>query len=379
MQVQILLLAWADVTPISATHESSMPRPEQDVIQPIPAYLLHHVPMPTRQIALRLLAAGLILTYTYFVPGALNFGTWQVFLTGTILLVAVQSLLGMWLGMRGYAQPAVLSLLLLDLFGVGALWLNDPARTWPSLGLYPLLIILQTLLLQGRWRYVFYALSSAVLLGCAAVRALALGLHPDFSEISSLGIACYSLLPLLILARHQQQLRERSARITGEDALTGLGNRWTFYESARYLLPYHQRNLTPMIVMYAEIEVLAQQRSQHSRAVLDIVAKKFATLLEQRLRASDVATRYDRLSFALLLADTSSAEAEKIAFEVQQEFNLWAKQTSYPAFAHFGIAPVPPRPVALDQILLNINAALSRAQQSRKGVSGAVFADPEHR
>ncbi len=359
--------------------EPSMSRPEQDVIQPIPAYLLHHLPMPAWQMALRLLTATLILAYTYFVQGALNLGTWQVFLTGTILLVAVQSLLGMWLSMRGYALPAVFTLLLLDLFGAGAVWLNDPAAAWPSLGLYPILLVLQTLLLPSRWRHAFYALSTATLLGAAALRTYALGLHADFSVISSLGITLCSLLPLLILARHHQQLRERSARITGEDALTGLGNRWTFYESARYLLPYHQRNLTPMIVMYAEIEVLAQQRSQQSRAVLDIVAKKFATLLEQRLRASDVATRYDRLSFAMLLADTSSGEAEKIAFEVQQEFNLWAKQTSYPAFAHFGIAPVPPRPVALDQILLNINAALSRAQQSRKGVSGAVFADPEHR
>ncbi len=354
-----------------------MPRSQQDSIQPIPSFLLQQVPMPRLQLLIRSLIFALALSYAYCIPGRLNLGSWQVFLTGAILLASGEALISMWLILRGYARPAVIALLLLDLSGVDALWLNDPASTWPSAGLLAAVLLLQTLLLTGRWRPLAYAFTLLDLTGIALIRHYELALPLHFSQVAAVLALALATLPLLILMRHLQDLREKTARITAEDALTGLGNRWTFYESARYLLPYHQRNLTPMMVMYAEIEVLAQNRTQHSPAVLDIVAKKFASLLETRLRSSDIATRYDRLSFALLLADTHSAAAEKIAFDVQQAFNLWAKQSSYPAFVHFGIAPVPPRPVALDQILINIHAAIARARQSRKGVSGAVFADPE--
>jgi predicted signal transduction protein with EAL and GGDEF domain len=82
-------------------------------------------------------------------------------------------------------------------------------------------------------------------------------------------------------------------------------------------------------------------------------------------------------SFAFLLVDTTTKDAETIAFDLQQSFNNWARQKELAAYAHIGMAVIPHRPIAMDQVLISINAALYRARQYKKGVSGAVFADPE--
>ena len=109
----------------------------------------------------------------------------------------------------------------------------------------------------------------------------------------------------------------------------------------------------------------------------EFLLKQFATIADQRLRAGDIATHYGGNEFAFLLVDTSTKDAEVIAADLQAEFERLAKQKDLPAHAHIGLSIVPHRPVALDQILININSALYRAKQYKKGVSGAVFADPE--
>ncbi len=354
-----------------------MSRLPQNAIQPLAPDLLQPILLPWAQAILRAIAILAALGYAYAVPQALTLTTYALFLLGGTIFMACSAMLGLWTILRG-GQAIVTGLLLIsDLTGWLTLLLNDPSNAAPSLALWPVVMMLQAMILPWRWWRWSLGLSLTGATAILALRQFWLHIPLNFTGQSLLLMDIMSAAPIAIFSYYLGLMHERTARITEPDPLTGLGNRWTFYEAAKYLLPYHQRNLTPMMVLYAEVEILSQQKKQTSSMVVDLVVKQFASILDRRLRASDVASRYSRCSFALLLADISSREAEKIAFEVQQEFHQWAKNKNYPAFAHLGLAVVPVRPIALDQILININAALFRAKQYKRGVSGAVFADPE--
>lgn len=354
-----------------------MPRPIQNTISPIAPEILAKVHMPLIQTGTRIACAILALAYAYFVPHVLLLTYFSWFTLGVVIYVALQGILGIVHSFYGASPVTQYLVSLLDLAGYLCLLINDPATLPPTLVFLPGMLMLTALIQPLNSFLVFYGaalLATALEMGA---RAVFLGIPTTFQvvSVSALLLAVSGVVVLVTL--NLDKLRLRSALVTEADELTGLGNRWTFYEAAKYLIPYHQRNLTPMVIMYAEVEIAANHRKQLSRPVVDLVVKQFASIIDQRVRASDIAVRYDRAAFALLMADTSSKDAEAIAFDLQQSFNQWAKQKDFPAYAHIGLAVVPIRPIALDQILININAALFRAKQYKKGVSGAVFADPE--
>lgn len=212
---------------------------------------------------------------------------------------------------------------------------------------------------------------------CSIIRQSLVDGGYDLAFFSQAALLAGIAIALFITSTYLEHLRKRAARVTETDPLTGLGNRWTFYEAAKYLLPYHQRNLTPMVVMYADIEVTSHKGKKPAKGVNQYLLKQFASIVDQRLRSSDIAVHYGGNEFAFLLVDTTTKDAETIAFDLQQNFNNWARQKELAAYAHIGMAVVPHRPIAMDQVLISINAALYRARQYKKGVSGAVFADPE--
>lgn len=348
-----------------------------DNISPLAPEQFQELHFPKSQLALRLGVALLVLSYAWLVPAKLVMVNYLVFLIGVIVYVGVQSLLGLVTILNRPPPMLLNAITAVDLLAATAAVLNDPAP------LPPLLLLGVAALMLAAIQHRFQAYTVILATGLTAL-LLALFVRQEFLDHAwdiVLGAQVLLLLAVsatgLILTAHADFLRRRAARVTETDPLTGLGNRWTFYEAAKYLLPYHQRNMTPMVVMFAEIELTRRKGKPLGKSVNQYLLKQFASIIDQRLRASDVAVHYGGNEFALLLVDTTTKDAENIAFNLQQQFNTWAKQKDLPAYAHIGMAVVPQRPIAMDQILISINAALYRARQYKKGVSGAVFADPE--
>lgn len=354
-----------------------MSAPLPDNISPVAPEQLYEVFLPRTQLLLRWTIALIALCYMWWVPGALVLTPYVVFLVGVIIYMAVQGLLTLTQMLNG-ARPAIAhALSVVDAIGVLTVLLNDPATIPPTILLVPGALALAAAQHRCQSYGGLFGTILAVMVGVLSLRQEIMHLPFNLGFFSLVIFAVAGSSALGIVVAHMERLRLRTARITRIDPLTGLGNRWTFYEAAKYLLPYHHRNLTPMVVMFAEIEVTKRKGRKVTKAINDFLLKQFASIADQRLRASDVAVHYGGNEFAFLLVDTTTKDAENIAFDLQQQFSNWAKQKDLPAYAHIGLAVVPHRPVALDQILISINAALFRARQYKKGVSGAVFADPE--
>ncbi|MFN3586567.1 MAG: GGDEF domain-containing protein [Moraxellaceae bacterium] len=325
------------------------------------------------------ISLGLIaLAYAWLVPGKLVLVPYLVFLIGIIVYIALQSLIGLF-SLLNRPHPVLLHVATgIDVLAASAALLNDPAPLPPLLLLGLAALLIAAIGQRFQAYTVVLAGGATALLLTVFVRQQLLDAAPDILLATQVALVLAIAALGLIVTAHGDFLRQRASRVTETDPLTGLGNRWTFYEAAKYLLPYHQRNMTPMVVMFAEIEVTRRKGKPVGKSVNQYLLKQFASIVDQRLRASDIAVHYGGNEFAMLLVDTTTKDAENIAFNLQQQFNTWAKQKDLPAYAHIGMAVVPQRPIAMDQILISINAALFRARQYKKGVSGAVFADPEH-
>lgn len=346
-------------------------------IQPVSPDQFHEMHMPQWHLALRIAFALLALAYAYFVPAKLALVTYPLLTLGITLYAAAQALLFLSI-ILNRATPLLLhAITAVDVAGAIFVLLNDPAPVPPTLLLLGMALALAVV--QHRQRSFTIVFASVMVLGTAALVGRQYLLHRGF-DIYFAALIGFGLLwatTTLILSGHAEGLRLRAARVTETDPVTGLGNRWTFYEAAKYLLPYHQRNQTPMVVMFAEIEVTKRKGKRMSKTVNQYLLKQFASIVDHRLRGCDIAVHYGGNEFAFLLVDTTTKDAESIAFDIQQQFDTWAKQKDLSSYVHIGLSVVPHRPIAMDQILININAALFRARQYKKGVSGAVFADPE--
>lgn len=346
-------------------------------IQPIAPEQFHQMQLPQWHLVLRLVLVALTLAYAWFVPARLVLVTYTVFTLGITLYAAAQSLLLLSV-ILNRARPLLLHAITgIDIAGALFVILNDPAVMPPSLFLAGGLLALAVALHRQRSFFVVFGVALLLVAGALVARQQILGRDFDVPYVAYMLFALVAATATLLLSAHAESLRLRAARVTETDPLTGLGNRWTFYEAAKYLLPYHQRNMTPMVVMFAEIEVAPRKGQRVNQAINQYLLKQFASIVDRRLRGCDVAVHYGGNEFAFLLVDTTTKDAESIAFDMQQEFDTWAKQKDLSSYVHIGLSVVPHRPVALDQILININAALHRARQYKKGVSGAVFADPE--
>lgn len=346
-------------------------------IQPVPAAQFYEPQYPQWQLILRLVLALLVLAYAFFVPSRLVATTYNLFLLGTFFYVALQSLFWLAIILNRINVFLLYAITTLDVAAALAIVCNDPAMIPPSLIIAVTALALAVT--HHRFRS-FTAIFSAFLLCLVAVLVIRHYLMEQKYDVYFAAMILFSITAAaatLVISAHAETLSLRAARVTETDPITGLGNRWTFYEAAKYLLPFHHRNLTPMVVMYAEIEITKEKGKRVTQTINEYLLKQFASIIDQRLRGYDIAVRYGGNEFAFLLADTTSKEAEKIAYDMQQQFDNWARKKDLPAYVHFGMAIIPARPIAMDQILININAALHRARQYKKGVSGAVFADPE--
>lgn len=348
-----------------------------DNIKPVAPEQFHELHLPRLQLALRVTLALLALGYAYAVPARLLLVTYTGFLIGVIVYIVLQSLLGLAVMLSRSNAVLLHAITFIDVAGALCVLVNDPAPLPPTLVLTGAALALAVA--QHRLKSFTAVFAALQVLMVATLLLRQHFAHQPYDTMFA-ALALFMLVAsgaMLLLSAHAEALRQRAARITETDPLTGLGNRWTFYEAAKYLLPYHQRNMTPMVVMFAEIEIAKRKGRNTGKAVNQYLLKQFASIVDQRLRGSDIAVHYGGNEFAFLLVDTTTTDAETISFDLQQQFNIWAKQKDLDAYVHIGMAVVPQRPIALDQILISINAALSRARQYKKGVSGAVFADPE--
>jgi diguanylate cyclase (GGDEF)-like protein len=115
------------------------------------------------------------------------------------------------------------------------------------------------------------------------------------------------------------------------DSLTGLLKHSAIKDAAARLLARSRRNGSPLTLVMLDIDHFKHVNDSYGHAVGDVVISSLATLLRQRLRASDVVGRYGGEEFLAVLPDCMADNACKLMDDIRERF-------SHLRFSHAGAA-----------------------------------------
>ncbi|MFT3929602.1 MAG: diguanylate cyclase [Spongiibacteraceae bacterium] len=168
----------------------------------------------------------------------------------------------------------------------------------------------------------------------------------------------------------QAQTREMQA-LSFQDGLTGLSNRRRFDQALTDDWVRAQRSHTPLALIMLDVDYFKNYNDHYGHQRGDEALKLLAAIIRRVVvRQSDIAARYGGEEFAILLPDTSEANAQKIAERIQTELASAALPHDYSAVARIitlsmGVAAITPSPTQSSRELVHkADSALYAAKGS---------------
>lgn len=158
------------------------------------------------------------------------------------------------------------------------------------------------------------------------------------------------------------KLREQALR----DPLTGLHNRRFLFETAPSLLDLARRHGRPLCVALLDLDHFKLLNDTCGHAAGDVVLQRFATLLTEMLRKSDIVVRHGGEEFVAVMPDIDGAGAEAVLSRLLEAFHgeqieLGRRRLPRGSFSA-GIAVFPTHGSTIEQLLSRADRLLYSAK-----------------
>ncbi len=152
-------------------------------------------------------------------------------------------------------------------------------------------------------------------------------LHPGMAQNIGIVMTLLSITgfvaPLIIISAHrlERDLKDANAQLdalANTDGLTGLFNRRYFDESLSREFHRLQRNREPLSLIMADIDFFKRYNDTYGHQAGDDCIRAVAdTFKSHGRRITDIPARYGGEEFALILPDTNSSGAIKVALSIK--------------------------------------------------------------
>lgn len=157
---------------------------------------------------------------------------------------------------------------------------------------------------------------------------------PEFIQVESVFVVClifgrtilirvkeFFAYLKTVMKSEQQLLVEKtiSDKLLKMDALTGLYNHKTFHEYLDALLEHSEKYHLPLQLAIIDIDGFKKVNDSYGHWVGDLVLKQVASTITSIMTPNDFAARYGGEEFAVIFADKTLAEAERITEELRKE------------------------------------------------------------
>lgn len=176
--------------------------------------------------------------------------------------------------------------------------------------LYPLLVLLPVLL-RLRW---------SITLGVTALVAIAPRVQQLYVPMAIFIVDLSLCLTWMISAWLMFSVREQARRLKGmviTDPLTGAFNRRYLELQAERALQSWQRYKTPVALLLIDLDHFKAINDNFGHAVGDRALQAVVQQISERVRKTDALCRFGGEEFALLLEESSSRKAIKVAQELR--------------------------------------------------------------
>ncbi len=186
----------------------------------------------------------------------------------------------------------------------------------------------------------------------------------------------FALAPLLLITRalHVPQLEEQ-ARV---DPKTGLLNSRHFASVLNEELARAERFERPASLLMADLDLLREVNNRHGHLAGDGVLAGVADVFRAKLRHYDVSARFGGEEFAILLPETDSEQALRVAERLRQcvsqrVFEFGDETCPFQVTISMGVATFPADGADANELVHRADLAAYRAKlQGRNRVQGAA-------
>lgn len=168
-----------------------------------------------------------------------------------------------------------------------------------------------------------------------------------------------------------KELREHFVKISMRDYLTGISNRMHFDQTLAQEWKRMQRDNLPLSLIICDVDFFKNYNDHYGHLAGDGCLQRIAGIIAiNPKRPADLAARYGGEEFAVILPDTNSEGAVKIAenirVEIQKAQIPHAESTVSPYVSlSFGIATVfPSQEGTLEELIHSADVALYRAKNN---------------
>ncbi len=151
------------------------------------------------------------------------------------------------------------------------------------------------------------------------------------------------------------------------DSLTSLMNRRAFEERLARTLSSKRAGDFPMSILYIDLDHFKPVNDTVGHAAGDELLRRIASLMQDRIRDTDVLARMGGDEFAIVLNACPDDMAERIARDVKDSVGGFSFQWDGKTFqvgASIGVVHVPPHWSTLDECLAAADAACYKAKQN---------------
>ncbi len=156
--------------------------------------------------------------------------------------------------------------------------------------------------------------------------SITLQYDPDYSLLwkllaGLLIILVLSLYRYRVIHRHNNELQEVNKKLTKmsqNDQLTGLPNRYYLHEAFENALQTYRRYKHQFAVIILDIDYFKKVNDTHGHVVGDEVIKKIADMLSDNLRDTDIVGRWGGEEFLIVCPETNNAGAKAVAEHMRE-------------------------------------------------------------
>lgn len=188
----------------------------------------------------------------------------------------------------------------------------------------------------------------------------------DYSWLWQLGLLVLLVMSLMVY-RHLmlQRYNRKLESLSTTDPLTRLANRLKLDESLDHQEALAQRYAYPYSVILCDIDHFKQVNDKHGHLVGDEVLVKFAELLSETVRETDLVGRWGGEEFLVICPNTESFGAQRIAQDMQKRLRARSFLNVGQLTASFGTATrLPGEGDKQDQVISAVDKALYRSKNT---------------
>ena len=158
------------------------------------------------------------------------------------------------------------------------------------------------------------------------IHSLSAGLDGDFGTISIVIALLWLLFTTMVLiswvvirrmVRNMSEMQSSLQWQAWHDPLTRLSNRGGLFNQAKKLTAYSQQTGEPIAVIQIDLDHFKQVNDRHGHQAGDRVLTHVARLINNTLRANDVAGRIGGEEFCVIIPNATLAQAAEIAERIR--------------------------------------------------------------